>query len=88
MAKEVDMTNVNNAIEVLSSIEDLELELCGSWLWIGGETKPHKEELKTAGAHWAPKKKKWYVCPVGTKRYHSKEQDMDSIRSTYGCEVL
>ena len=36
MAKEVDMTNVNNAIEVLSSIEDLELELCGSWLWIGG----------------------------------------------------
>ena len=34
MAKEVDMTNVNNAIEVLSSIEDLELELCGSWLLI------------------------------------------------------
>lgn len=88
MANEVDMTNVNEAASKLAKIEALNLELCGTWLWISGDTKPHKEELKEVGAHWAPKKKMWYVSPIGAKRFHRKEQDMNSIRNTYGCEVL
>ncbi len=30
-------------------------------VWIGGETKPHKDKLKAAGCKWAPKKKMWYI---------------------------
>lgn len=30
-------------------------------VWVGGETKPHKDALKAAGCKWAPKKKMWYI---------------------------
>ena len=38
--------------EVLSRLihlRGLEIELCGRWLWIGGNTYPHREALKAAG---------------------------------------
>ncbi|MHB8628559.1 MAG: hypothetical protein ACYDBJ_20270 [Aggregatilineales bacterium] len=36
------------------------VEQSGSWWWIGGDTYPHKEALKAAGAHWSKKRQQWY----------------------------
>jgi hypothetical protein len=27
----------------------VEIEICGLWVWVGGETKKHKDTLKAAG---------------------------------------
>ena len=43
-------------IEHLLKLDGLEIELCGSWLWIGGNTKEHKEALKAAGCRWSNNK--------------------------------
>lgn len=61
------------------------VELCGSWLWIDGNTKIHKDALKSWGCRWAPKKKKWYWCPPEQhkNRYRGKKT-MDEIRMKYG----
>ena len=34
----------------------LEIELCGAWLWVSGETRAHKDALKAAGLRWSAKK--------------------------------
>ena len=34
-----------------------ETSLC---LWLAGDTKPHKDALKKAGAKWSAKKGAWY----------------------------
>ena len=34
----------------LLRMDGLTVELCGRWLWIGGNTREHKEALKAAGA--------------------------------------
>ena len=34
-----------------------ETSLC---IWLAGDTKPHKDELKKAGAKWSAKKSAWY----------------------------
>lgn len=82
-------TKIEKAIRVLSEVEGISLEMCGEWLWIDGNTKPHKEELKALGARWAHKKQKWYIYPEGTKFFHRrKEQDMDAIRKGYGSEII
>ena len=47
-------------IELLLKIPGLVVELCGSWLWISGDTLAHKEELKFAGCRWSSSKKMWY----------------------------
>ena len=35
-----------NIINVLTSLSDIEVEICGTWLWVSGNTKAHKEVLK------------------------------------------
>lgn len=47
-------------IEALLRMNGVEVELCGSWLWIGGNTRSHKDELKAAGCRWSSSKKLWY----------------------------
>lgn len=47
-------------LEKLIGLEGLDLEICGNWLWIGGNTYQHKDIIKAVGAKWANKKKLWY----------------------------
>ena len=47
-------------LAVLLGLPGLTVELCGSWLWISGETRQHKEALKAAGCRWSSNKKMWY----------------------------
>lgn len=63
----------------------LEIEVCGSWIWLSGDTKPLREVLKEAGYKWAPKKLKWsYHVEDGIKRYLRGGTDMQDIRTKYG----
>ena len=68
----------------------LDVELCGSWLWIGGDTKPVKDQLKAAGCRWASKKGLWYWHPAdeGCSRSRKGGMDMSYIRDKYGSKVI
>lgn len=67
---------------------DLTIEICGLWIWVSGNTREHKEELKSAGYFWSANKKMWYYRPAqakSSKRYHDKnEWSIDRIRQSYG----
>ena len=41
--------NIVNAIETLEEVEGISLEVCGSWLWVDGDTKPVKDLIKSVG---------------------------------------
>ena len=43
-------------LDILLRLDGLEIELCGSWLWIGGNTKANKDKLKAAGCKWSKNK--------------------------------
>ena len=65
----------------------LEIEICGNWAWLYGDTRPHKVLLKNAGFKWAPNKMRWYFRP---EDYKSSNRDqnftMDDIRAKYGSQ--
>jgi curved DNA-binding protein CbpA len=75
---------IRKAIEAIITLDKLDIEICGLWVWVGGDTKPVKDDLKAAGYKWAPKKEKWYFAgvPAGGRGRFS----MDDIRSRYGSE--
>lgn len=61
------------------------VELCGRWLWISGDTRPHKDQLKAMGCRWSAKKCMWsWHYPEDGGRYRKKSSSMDEIRETYG----
>lgn len=73
---------INNIINY-----NIEIEICGSWIWLTGDTYAIKEELKTLKFRWSSSKKKWYY----TESEKSKTrftQDMEKIRLKYGSEVI
>ena len=67
---------------------NLDIELCGQWLWIGGNTKPYKEVLKEAGCFWASKKKLWYWRPEEAKTRNRNSKSIDQIRIKYGSKKV
>ena len=49
---------LNAALNVIIGL-GLTIEICGSWIWVSGDTKPYKDVLKAAGYRYAPKKVMW-----------------------------
>ena len=76
-------------INALLKVPGLVVELCGSWLWISGDTRPNRETLKAAGCRWSSGKKMWYWRHQedGAHWSHGKKS-MDQIRKTYGSQVF
>lgn len=75
-----------NMIFALLHYPGLVIELCGSWLWVSGNTKAVKEELKALGFKWSANKAAWYYH---TGEYHKRgkgAKSMDAIRSMYGSQ--
>lgn len=71
-------------IEKLINLKGVETEICGSWIWCTGDTKPYKDIFKKMGFKWAGKKEAWFYHK-GTFKKHSKEElSMDEIREMYG----
>lgn len=68
---------------------DLTVELCGSWLWISGDTKPHKDKLKSVGCRWSSSKKMWYWRHQEDGCGWSKgKKSMSQIRRKYGSQTF
>lgn len=76
-------------LEKLLKLDGLDIELCGSWLWIGGNTYEHREALKAAGCKWSKPKGKWYWHHVyeGSRHYRGKST-MATIRAKYGSQRI
>lgn len=76
-------------INTLLQMDGLNVELCGSWLWISGETKKHKEALKASGCRWSKSKVMWYWRhqEAGAK-WHRGKCSIDEIRDKYGSEKI
>lgn len=57
-------------IEKIVRMHGLLIELCGSWLWLSGETYSQKDAVKSTGFRWSTSKKRWYWSPymTGTRR--------------------
>ncbi len=59
--------------------------LVGTWIWVDGDTRPHKEELKAAGLRWNGKRSKWFWSPPGSrKRRYNSKADFSDLCNNYG----
>jgi len=87
-SKNINLDDVDDGYrDVINALLNIEvnIELCGEWLWISGNTKEHRTELKNIGCKWASKKHMWYWRPSWMRSSGRKGgKDMDEIRAKYG----
>lgn len=73
-------------INALLKLEGLLIELCGSWLWIRGNTKDNKDSLKELGCKYASKKQAWFWTKEEKKS--KSKLSLDEIRNLYGSQKI
>ena len=77
-------------MEIINQIiffDGIKIELCGSWIWVSGNTKEYKEQFKALGFYWASKKKMWYWRNQEGATRSRGGFTMDEIREKYGSET-
>lgn len=79
--------DLNNALNAVMGL-GFDIEICGAWIWLHGDTRPHKDLIKAAGFMWAPKKKLWYFRPADYKSRGRGKFSMDEIRASHGSEKV
>ncbi len=75
-------------IEKLIRLDGIQIEICGSWLWITGNTINHRETLKALKFRWSKSKKAWYFHDEGYRKNNNKNFSLDEIRDLYGSETI
>jgi curved DNA-binding protein CbpA len=76
------------ALQGISGLTGLIIEVCGSWVWVTGDTKQHKNTLKEHDLKWASKKKAWYLRPDGDRRSYRGNCTLDEIRANHGSKTV
>ena len=82
--------DLNTAINAIIDLP-VNIEICGSWVWVSGDTKPHKEQIKEAGYRWQARKKMWAFHPADFKPSRRKGKStwaMDKIRDNFGSQAV
>ena len=79
---------MNRVLNQLFALDGLEIEICGNWIWITGNTKPHSAKLGRKeggiGCYWSKAKTAWYYRPADFKSFGRGSMSMDEIRATHG----
>lgn len=78
-------------IEIINNIINLEgltIEIVGNWIWVTGDTKQHKDTLKTSGFWYASKKKAWYFKPSDYVAKSRKHYSLNEIKAKYGSTKI
>ncbi|MBO9684269.1 MAG: hypothetical protein J7502_16655 [Flavisolibacter sp.] len=75
------------AIEKIIHLPGIVIEIVGHWIWVTGNTRPVKEELKAAHFFFASKKCAWYFRAEEYKTRGS-NKSLEEIRRKYGSEKV
>lgn len=66
----------------------LDLEICGSWLWVTGRTWLYSKQLKEFGCIFASQKKAWCFHEDEWTRRKKHKLSLDEIRERHGSVKL
>ena len=74
-------------INALIKLEGVVVEICGSFIWLSGNTYEWREILKAMGFKYSRKKKMWYMAPTKRRR-RSNDWSIERIRAKHGSFVV
>jgi curved DNA-binding protein CbpA len=76
-------------VNLVIRLEGVDVEICGVWVWVTGETYPHRKYLKECAFRYGKKKRAWYFHNMKFYRKHgSDDWSMDRIRRTWGSRKV
>ena len=75
-------------IEQLITLDNITIEIVGSWVWVTGDTYQHRETLKALHFSWSKSKKAWYWHSEPYIKRSRKTFTLDEVRTLYGSTTV
>ncbi len=76
-------------LDTLKTMQGVIIEVCGYWVWLSGNTYPHKEVISNLGFKFSGAKKSWYWSPtINITNYKRGSKSMKQIRKDYGSKII
>ena len=75
-------------ISRLVVLAGIDVEICGSWIWVTGATYPNREALKAAGCRYSKSKVAWYWHASTYVRRARRGYSLEEIRDLHGSEKI
>jgi hypothetical protein len=75
-------------IEKIINLPGLIIEICGTWIWVTGNTFANKEQLAEHGFRFSRPKMAWYHRPEGFRKTSKGKYSLNKIREIYGSELV
>ena len=79
---------IRDKLNEILFLEDVLIEIIGSWIWISGNTKPVREDLKARGFKFSPNKLAWYWQYGDYRKKNGKQFSMEEIRAMWGTQEV
>jgi curved DNA-binding protein CbpA len=79
---------IMEAIGKVLNLPGLDIEIIGSWVWLTGNTFPHRQAIKEAGYKFSHQKTAWYWHAGEYRKRNGKLNNLDDIRYMFGSEKV
>lgn len=76
------------AVNAVINVPGIMIELCGSWVWVTGDTYQHRAVFKAAGFYWSKNKAAWYWHAPEDISNSRKRYTLDEIRAFHGSTLI
>jgi hypothetical protein len=77
---------IMDVIAELLKLPNLEISLIGYWVWVQGDTKPCKDQLKARGCRWHSGRSCWYWKPAWCGKSRSNPGGLETLAAKYGYQ--
>lgn len=77
-----------NIIDKIIHFEMVNIEIIGDWIWLSGNTKQYKDEIKELKFKWSPNKLAWYYHEGQFRKKSKNNYSLDELREQFGSEII
>lgn len=75
-------------ISKLIHFQGVRIEICGTWIWLTGNTYPYREQIRELNFQWSKSKKAWYYAEGLFHKKSRGTKTLNQIRNEFGSEVI
>jgi len=80
--------DLKSKINEVINIPDVTIEVIGSWIWITGNTRTVKEQLKASGFTFSHNKAAWFWHSGEYRKNNGAVFNIDDIRQMWGSQTI
>ncbi len=83
-----NLSEFKDIINELLFLDGIDIEIISKFIWVSGNTKQHKEKLKSLNFRFASKKCMWYYHNIENYKSFGSNNNIEDIRNKYGTQKI